>query len=93
MKSWSDEEIIFCLRESEAKRELALTHMYSKLFPVIKSYIHKNNGTDEDAADIFQDAMIVFYEKVRLDQFQLNSSIRTYLYSVQTVRSNNPGVE
>lgn len=82
MKDWSDEEIIFCLKESEVKRDLALKQMYTRLFPIIKSYIQKNNGSEEDAADIFQDAMIVFYEKVRLDQFQLNSSIRTYLYSV-----------
>jgi len=82
MKIWSDEEIIFCLRGENVKRDLALKQLYAKLYPIIKSYIHKNNGSDEDAADIFQDAMLVFYEKIRLDQFQLSSSIRTYLYSV-----------
>jgi len=82
MKIWSDEEIIISLKGDQMKRELALKQLYTQLFPIIKSYIHKNNGTDEDAADIFQDAMIVFYEKVRLNQFQLSSSIRTYLYSV-----------
>jgi RNA polymerase sigma factor (sigma-70 family) len=82
MKNWSDEEIIFCLRDESVKRELALKQLYTEVFPTIKSYIQKNNGSEEDAADIFQDAMIVFYEKVRLSEFQLSSSIRTYLYSV-----------
>ena len=82
MKNWTDEEIIFCLQGEFKKREQALKELYSRLFPTIKSYIQKNNGTDEDAADIFQDAMVVFYEKVRLHQFQLTSSIRTYIYSV-----------
>lgn len=82
MKNWSDEEIIFCLRGEKDKRDLALEQLYAKLYPVIKSYILKNNGSDDDAADIFQDAIIVFYDKVRQDQFQLSSSIRTYLYSV-----------
>ena len=82
MKDWSDEEIIFCLRGDSEKRDLALKQLYTKLYPFIKTYIQKNNGTDEDAADIFQDAIIVFYEKVRLDQFKLSSSIRTFMYSV-----------
>ena len=82
MKNWTDEEIIFCLQGEFVKREQALKELYSRLFPIIKSYIQKNNGTDEDAADIFQDAIVVFYEKVRSHQFQLTSSIRTYIYSV-----------
>jgi len=82
MKNWSDEEIIFCLQGEKVKRDLALEQLYAKLYPIIKSYIQKNNGSDEDAADIFQDAIIVFYDKVRQNQFQLSSSIRTYMYSV-----------
>jgi len=82
MKDWSDEKIIFCLKGDNIKKDLALKNLYIKLFPIIKSYIQKNNGTQEDAADIFQDAIVVFYEKVRLDEFQLSSSIRTYIYSV-----------
>lgn len=82
MKNWSDEEIIFCLQGESVKRDLALKDLYIKLFPIIKSYIQKNNGSEEDAADIFQDAIVVFYEKVRLNQFKLSSSIRTYIYSV-----------
>ena len=82
MINWSDEEIIVCLQGEYVKRELALKELYRRLFPIIKSYIQKNNGTEEDAADIFQDAIVVFYEKVRLNQFQLTSTIRTYIYSV-----------
>jgi RNA polymerase sigma factor (sigma-70 family) len=82
MKNWSDEKIIFCLQEDGVKRDQALKQLYKQIFPIIKSFIHKNNGSEDDAADIFQDAIIVFYEKVRLNQFQLNSSIRTFLYSV-----------
>ncbi|MDF1695531.1 MAG: sigma-70 family RNA polymerase sigma factor [Saprospiraceae bacterium] len=82
MKDWSDDEIIFCLKGESEKRDLALKQMYTQLFPIIKSFIQKNNGSEDDAADIFQDAIIVFYEKIRLKEFKLSSSIRTYLYSV-----------
>lgn len=82
MKNWSDEEIIFCLQSGDERSDLALKHLYIQTYPFIRSYIQKNNGSNEDAADIFQDAIIVFYEKVRQKQFKLSSSIRTYLYSV-----------
>lgn len=82
MKNWSDEEIISCLLKESFEKDKALKQLYIQLYPIIKSFIIKNNGTEEDAADIFQDGIIVFYEKVRLNQFQLTSSIRTYVYSV-----------
>jgi RNA polymerase sigma factor (sigma-70 family) len=36
----------------------------------------------DDARDIFQEAMIVLYEKVKSGTFELNCQIKTYVYSV-----------
>lgn len=44
--------------------------------------IINNNGSSDDAKDIFQEAMIVLYEKVRSGTFELNCQIKTYIYSV-----------
>jgi RNA polymerase sigma factor (sigma-70 family) len=45
--------------------------------------ILNNNGTQEDAKDIFQEAMIVAFRNVREDNhFKLKSSFQTYIYSV-----------
>jgi len=41
-----------------------------------------NNGTNDDARDIFQEAMIVLYEKSRSGSFELNCQLKTYVYSV-----------
>jgi RNA polymerase sigma factor (sigma-70 family) len=49
---------------------------------VINSLIINNNGTRDDAADIFQEAIIVLYEKVKAGNFELHCQIRTFLYSV-----------
>lgn len=59
-----------------------IEQIYKNEFPVIRSMIINNNGTEEDAADIFQEAMIVLYEKSIEEAFQLSCLIRTYLYSV-----------
>jgi len=67
---------------NRSKVNQAMKSLYTQHFPVIASFIKKNNGKDDDAADIFQDALIVFYDKVRLGTLELNCSIRTYLYSI-----------
>lgn len=57
----------------------------------------KNNGQDVDAEDIFQEAMIILYRKAKEDDIILNSSFKTYLYSIcknlwlQRLSKNNGG--
>ena len=49
---------------------------------MIQAFILNNNGSSEDARDIFQEAMIVLYEKATSGRFELTAQVRTYLYSV-----------
>ena len=56
--------------------------IYKESFNVIQSMILNNQGSADDAQDIFQEALIVLYEKVRQGSFELNCQIRTYLYAV-----------
>src|SRR6516225_9821011 len=49
---------------------------------MVQSLILNNNGNREDAKDIFQEAIIVLYEKSKSDSFQLSCLIKTYVYSV-----------
>lgn len=49
---------------------------------MVQALILNNNGTAEDAKDIFQEAMVVLYEKVTGGVFELNCQLKTYLYSV-----------
>lgn len=56
--------------------------IYKDHFNMIQSLIVSNNGSSEDAQDIFQEAMVVLYEKVRTGSFELNCQLKTYLYSV-----------
>src|SRR5262245_15821527 len=49
---------------------------------MVQSLVINNNGSAEEAKDVFQEAMIVLYEKVRSGSFELNCQIKTYVYSV-----------
>ena len=56
--------------------------IYKDHYNMIQSLIINNNGSADDAKDIFQEALIVLYEKVRSGSFELNCQLKTYLYSV-----------
>lgn len=66
------------LQEDEA----ALGQLYKLHFPMVLFFVQSNSGTQDDAKDIFQEAVIVFYEKIKAGQLELNCQIKTYLYSV-----------
>lgn len=56
--------------------------LYEMNYPAIQSFILNNNGTVDDARDIFQESLIVLYEKITAGNFTLQSKIKTYLYAV-----------
>lgn len=60
----------------------AIKEIYQKNFGLIRAFILNNKGSQDDARDIFQEAMITLYEKANDENFVLTSQIRTYLYSV-----------
>lgn len=49
---------------------------------MIMSMVCSNSGTEQEARDIYQDAVIAFYEKVQQPDFVLTCKIKTYLYAV-----------
>lgn len=60
----------------------AIETIYKQHYNMVQSLILNNNGTPDDARDIFQEAMIVLFEKTKTGSFELNCLIKTYLYSV-----------
>lgn len=60
----------------------AIEAIYRDNYQLIQQLVIHNNGTEDDARDVFQEALIVLYEKARSGDFELNCQVRTYLYSV-----------
>ena len=59
-----------------------LEFIYRSYYHQIHSFINKNEGNDEDAKDIYQDAILVIYQKITKKNLTLSCSFNTYLYSV-----------
>ncbi|MES2386940.1 MAG: sigma-70 family RNA polymerase sigma factor [Bacteroidota bacterium] len=74
-----DREIISRIKKGD---ESAIDWLYRKHYRMMLKMITRNSGTEDEAKDIFQDALIVFWEKVIADKLTLTSKISTYLYSI-----------
>lgn len=74
-----DEIIIEKIKKGD---NTAVDYLYQKHFGMMLRLIQKNNGTEDEAKDIYQDALIIFWEKVSSGDFILTSKISTYLYSI-----------
>ena len=80
MKQETNEKALLQGLASNDKK--AVEAIYRENYNSIQALIINNNGSADDAKDIFQEAMIVLYEKVRSGTFELNCQIKTYVYSV-----------
>ena len=60
----------------------AIETIYKNNFKMVQAFILNNNGTYDDAKDVFQEAIITLYEKAKSESFVLTSQIKTYVYSV-----------
>jgi RNA polymerase sigma factor (sigma-70 family) len=77
------------INKAEALREALLTNrentlerIYAKAYPMVVHYIKTHGGNAEDAKDVLQEAMILLYEKLMLDNLMLTSSITTYVMAI-----------
>jgi len=75
----NEQQLLEGLAQNDRK---AIETIYKQHYNMVQSLILNNNGSPDDARDIFQEAMIVLYEKVKTGSFELNCLIKTYLYSV-----------
>lgn len=62
--------------------DLVLQELYDGIYPNVEAFILKNSGTQEEAADIFQDAVIAFYRQVKKEKFDENYTISGFVFSI-----------
>jgi RNA polymerase sigma factor (sigma-70 family) len=74
-----DQELLEGLANNDDK---SLEIIYSENFPMIYRMVLQNNGSEPDAKDLFQEAVIILYEKVQEGGFVLTSKLKTYIYAV-----------
>lgn len=75
----NEEAYIKALRQQD---EAVMGRLYRLYFPMALHLVVMNNGTEQEAKDVYQEAFIILYESLQRPDFQLRCSIKTFLYSV-----------
>lgn len=75
----NEKEIFERIRHGDEK---ALEFLYKKYYRMMTKMVITNSGTEEEARDIYQDALIVFWQKATSGNLVMTSKISTYIYSI-----------
>lgn len=74
-----DQNLIDKIRKRDQK---TLAVIYKEVYPMVLKHITLNNGSEEDAQDIFQDAYYILLQKVDDANFVLTSQLNTFLVGI-----------
>jgi len=74
-----DSEILAKIKQGD---ESALDYLYKKNFKMMTKMVINNSGSEDEAKDIYQEALIVFWQKAVSGNLVLSSKISTFIYSI-----------
>lgn len=60
----------------------AMSFLYKVMYRKVAYFIQKNKGTEQDADDIFQDALIALYKLSKADRLQSVNNVQAYFFSI-----------
>ena len=79
MEMYTDQEIIKGLKSGES---FAVKFLAKEFLPMISYFISKNHGNEDDAKDVFQDALFIIIEKIHNNDFDILGALSTYLFAI-----------
>ena len=59
-----------------------IKEFYQKYLPVVSIYVTQNHGNEDDAKDVFQDAMVIVYEKIKTNTLNIKYALGTYVCGI-----------
>ncbi len=83
---YSDNDIIEGIRQQD---DTILNYLYNNYFKLIKNHIIRNNGSADDAHDVFQETIILLYKKILQNNFELTSDLRGFFFGIARNIWNN----
>lgn len=76
---FSDHQTLQGLKEHN---NYAFEILYTFYYPMVERFVLNNSGTSDQAKDVFQETILVLLRKVPQADFELTSSLKTYVFSV-----------
>ncbi len=67
--------------EVHSRREI-IAEWYVEIFPLFATYVQRNGGELEEAKEIFQEAIVLYYEKLTFTDFRPEKTDKAYLFGI-----------
>lgn len=75
MEKYSDKTILNGIKN---RKDSVLEYLYKDYFPQVLRIVVKNGGIEQDARDLFQEALIIIFNRLRKDELKIESSFHNY---------------
>jgi DNA-directed RNA polymerase specialized sigma24 family protein len=66
----------------DTERDKLFEALYITAFPIVARFVRKMNGSLDDASDLFQDALVIYYEKSQSTDFNIYTSPEAYILGI-----------
>jgi RNA polymerase sigma factor (sigma-70 family) len=80
MNELSNQEILLALQQQNIEKPVAT--LYNTYHATVQALVLAQGGSEADADDVFQDAMLSFVNTVKAGKFRGDSSIKTFFVSI-----------
>lgn len=79
-KKYTDKQVIEEILKGNSDQ--VLRYLYTAVQPKLSNWIIRNNGSEDEAQDIFQDAVLSFYEYVLQGKFDTSKSVDGFIFTI-----------
>lgn len=69
------------LEDLIAGNEEGISEIYRRIFPKVAKFVRQNKGDLADAEDIFHKALLQLMARIRVQKFEISSSLEAYLFT------------
>ncbi len=75
MEKYSDKTILTGIK---SRKNSILEYLYSEYYPQVKRIVLKHGGQEQDAMDLFQEALIIIFKRLTQNELVIKSSFHNY---------------
>jgi RNA polymerase sigma factor (sigma-70 family) len=76
---YNDKRIIEGIRNQD---DVILRWLYDNYYLTVRDHVMKNSGSQDDIADVLQEAIIVLYRQVRDNDLSLDTDLKGYFFGI-----------
>jgi RNA polymerase sigma factor (sigma-70 family) len=81
-RTYTDSEIIQSVRQGGRSCEQVMEYLYGRYVNQILAFVRERNGTEEEAKDVYQDAIVNLLLAIQDGRFEGRSAVSTYLFAI-----------